>query len=86
MCSHVPHPLPSPDVAISAPYGASGSSQAGGTVIIYFGGSGGIVTTPAQIIVGRELNLLPSLVSGVEAFGVSISGDTDVDGNCYNGG
>jgi integrin alpha 8 len=72
------------DVAISAPYGASGSSQAGGTVIIYFGGSGGIVTTPAQIIVGRELNLLPSLVSGVEAFGVSISGDTDVDGNCYN--
>ena len=74
--------LPMPlDVAISAPFGQDLS----GTVYIYRGSRQGIITTPAQTLVGSELNLLPSAVSGLTSFGAYLSGSTDIDGNQYNG-
>ena len=69
------------DVAISAPFGQGLS----GTVYIYRGSRQGIITTPAQTLVGSELNLLPSAVSGLTSFGAYLSGSTDIDGNQYNG-
>ena len=69
------------DVAISAPFGQGLS----GTVYIYRGSRQGIITTPAQTLVGSELNLMPSAVEGLTSFGAFLSGTTDIDGNQYNG-
>ena len=77
---HLCLPIPA-DVAISAPFGQGLS----GTVYIYRGSRQGIVTTPAQTLVGSELNLVPSAVSGLTSFGAYLSASTDIDGNQYNG-
>ena len=80
MLCHLCLPIPA-DVAISAPFGQGLS----GTVYIYRGSRQGIVTTPAQTLVGSELNLVPSAVSGLTSFGAYLSASTDIDGNQYNG-
>ena len=73
--------MPPLDVAISAPFGQGLS----GTVYIYRGSRQGIVMTPAQTLVGSELNLMPSTLAGLTSFGAYLSGGTDIDGNQYNG-
>ena len=69
------------DVAISAPFGEGQP----GTVFIYVGSLQGIVRTPAQTIVGSQLNLMSGILANLTSFGASLSGTTDIDGNGYNG-
>ncbi|XP_061217723.1 integrin alpha-7 isoform X4 [Neopsephotus bourkii] len=57
------------DLAVGAPFDGAGK------VYIYHGSSLGIVATPAQVLDGEAM--------GVTAFGYSLSGGLDVDGNLY---
>ncbi|KAM8990374.1 integrin alpha-7 isoform 3-T3 [Ara ararauna] len=57
------------DLAVGAPFDGAGK------VYIYHGSSLGIVATPAQVLDGEAV--------GVTAFGYSLSGGLDVDGNLY---
>ncbi|XP_068266114.1 integrin alpha-7 isoform X4 [Nyctibius grandis] len=57
------------DLAVGAPFDGAGK------VFIYHGSSLGIVTEPAQVLDGEGV--------GVTAFGYSLSGGLDVDGNLY---
>ncbi|KAM6395068.1 integrin alpha-7 isoform 2-T2 [Rhynochetos jubatus] len=57
------------DLAVGAPYDGAGK------VYIYHGSNLGIVAKPAQILDGEGV--------GVTAFGYSLSGGLDVDGNLY---
>ncbi|XP_066031176.1 LOW QUALITY PROTEIN: integrin alpha-7-like, partial [Chamaea fasciata] len=57
------------DLAVGAPFDGAGK------VFIYHGSALGIVTTPAQVLDGEAV--------GVSAFGYSLSGGLDVDGNLY---
>ncbi|XP_005534413.1 PREDICTED: integrin alpha-7-like, partial [Pseudopodoces humilis] len=56
-------------LAVGAPFDGAGK------VFIYHGSALGIVTSPAQILDGEAV--------GVSAFGYSLSGGLDVDGNLY---
>ncbi|XP_053823422.1 integrin alpha-7 isoform X1 [Vidua chalybeata] len=57
------------DLAVGAPFDGAGK------VFIYHGSALGIVTRPAQVLDGEAV--------GVSAFGYSLSGGLDVDGNLY---
>ncbi|XP_058279779.1 integrin alpha-7 isoform X3 [Hirundo rustica] len=57
------------DLAVGAPFDGAGK------VFIYHGSALGIVTSPAQVLDGEAV--------GVSAFGYSLSGGLDVDGNLY---
>ena len=57
------------DVAISAPY------EDHGNVYIYFGSASGLRSEPGQVISGNQFSL--------RAFGFSLAGNVDVDGNGY---
>ncbi|KAM6106291.1 integrin alpha-7 [Pterocles gutturalis] len=57
------------DLAVGAPFDGAGK------VFIYHGSALGIVATPAQVLDGEGV--------GVTAFGYSLSGGLDVDGNLY---
>jgi integrin alpha 8 len=57
------------DVAISAPY------EDHGNVYIYFGSASGLRSEPGQVISGNQFSL--------RAFGFSLAGKADVDGNGY---
>nr|XP_054510124.1 LOW QUALITY PROTEIN: integrin alpha-7-like [Agelaius phoeniceus] len=57
------------DLAVGAPFDGAGK------VFIYHGSALGIVTRPAQVLDGEAV--------GVSAFGYSLSGGMDVDGNLY---
>ncbi|XP_057269973.1 integrin alpha-7 isoform X4 [Pezoporus wallicus] len=57
------------DLAVGAPFDGAGK------VYIYHGSSLGIAATPAQVLDGEAV--------GVTAFGYSLSGGLDVDGNLY---
>ncbi|XP_030366244.1 integrin alpha-7 isoform X7 [Strigops habroptila] len=57
------------DLAVGAPFDGAGK------VYIYHGSSLGIVAAPAQVLDGEAV--------GVTAFGYSLSGGLDVDGNLY---
>ncbi|CAM9438455.1 unnamed protein product [Lampetra planeri] len=59
------------DVAVGAPFEESGR------VYIYSGGPSGVITKPAQVLAGENLDV------GLQGFGYSLSGDLDVDGNLY---
>ncbi|EFA09738.2 Integrin alpha-PS3-like Protein [Tribolium castaneum] len=61
------------DVAVAAPYEESKS----GVVYLYRGSSDGLITTPSQRIVGK--NIYPE----IRGFGVSISRPADIDTNSY---
>ncbi|XP_041265898.1 integrin alpha-7 [Onychostruthus taczanowskii] len=58
-----------PDLAVGAPFDGAGK------VFIYHGSALGIVTRPAQVLDGEAV--------GVSAFGYSLSGGLDVDGNLH---
>ena len=67
---------------MSAPYGEGQP----GTVFIYSGQNGSPIPVLSQTIVGSALNLEESLLNGLTSFGAFIEGNTDIDGNCHNGG
>ena len=67
---------------MSAPYGEGRP----GTVFIYSGQNGSPIPVLSQTIVGSDLNLKESLLGGLTSFGAFIEGNTDIDGNCHNGG
>ena len=67
---------------MSAPYGKGQP----GTVFIYSGQNGSPIPVLSQTIVGSALNLEESLLNGLTSFGAFIEGNTDIDGNCHNGG
>ena len=73
-----------PDLVVSAPFGADGSAEPG-TVYVFLGSASGVRREPAQVIRGSQLNLLDSQLASLRSFGASLSGDTDIDGNTYNG-
>ncbi|XP_018585098.1 integrin alpha-6 isoform X3 [Scleropages formosus] len=59
------------DIAVGAPYDEGGA----GRVYIYHGSVSGILTKPAQILKGVDLN--------IKLFGYSLSGNMDLDRNSY---
>ncbi|XP_049416848.1 integrin alpha-IIb isoform X1 [Epinephelus fuscoguttatus] len=61
------------DVAVGAPWSGDGGR---GQVFIYLGNSNGLSATPSQVIVSQSS-------SSRTAFGFSLRGGTDVDGNGY---
>ena len=73
-----------PDLVVSAPFAAFGSAEPG-TVYVYRGSASGVVQEPAQVIRGDQLNLMPSQLASMRSFGAALSGNTDIDGNTYNG-
>ena len=73
--------LLSSELAVGAPYGEG----LPGTVFIYSGGKGNPIPVLSQTIVGSELNLERALLDGLTSFGAFVEGNTDIDGNCYNG-
>ena len=73
-----------PDLVVSAPFAAFGSAEPG-TVYVYRGSALGVVQEPAQVIRGDQLNLMASQLASMRSFGAALSGDTDIDGNTYNG-
>ncbi|XP_054643768.1 integrin alpha-6 isoform X1 [Dunckerocampus dactyliophorus] len=59
------------DIAVGAPYDDGGAGQ----VYVYHGTARGIITSPAQIISGKEHN--------IGLFGYSLAGNMDLDSNSY---
>ena len=74
-----------PDLVVSAPFAAPESDEPG-TIYVYLGSASGVVPAAAQVIRGSDLNLLGGQLASLRSFGAALSGDTDIDGNMYNGG
>ncbi|XP_017090583.2 integrin alpha-PS1 isoform X1 [Drosophila bipectinata] len=65
------------DVAVGAPY------EGNGVVYIYLGSRQGLNSKPAQRIQASELGGTTPSVQPIRTFGISIAGNTDLDGNSY---
>ncbi|XP_016039165.2 integrin alpha-PS1 isoform X2 [Drosophila simulans] len=65
------------DLAVGAPY------EGNGVVYIYLGSSQGLNSKPAQKILASELGGTVPNGQPIRTFGISISGNTDLDDNSY---
>ncbi|XP_037725112.1 integrin alpha-PS1 isoform X1 [Drosophila subpulchrella] len=65
------------DLAVGAPY------EGNGVVYIYLGSSQGLNAKPAQKIQASELGGILPTGQPIRTFGISISGNTDLDDNSY---